>query len=370
MDNNQELDTLKKGSKAAKGLGKLGKGMGNLTWFILKKLIIWVGPVILPILLCFIGILAVVATIVGSNSNSNIPSLSDSIEKLRPNVQSYAEQYNIADYVDLALCIIQQYSNGEGIDVMNSSYSSYLTPNASFNITQVDTSIDRGVKTLSKIIEIVKPKSNIDYEKLALCVQMYEYKSNYTPSYYDYIKDYDYKYTIANSKIFWEKNNSPETVKYDFAEKVILIYYSKIQQTGEYIYPMPNNKTISSHFGYRVDPITGQQGEFHKGTDFPAPEGTEIVAVASGEVVSVLKTNQSGGYGNAVKIKHANGLITHYAHNNSIQATVGQIVNQGDVIALSGNTGNSTGPHLHLEFILDGKLVDAMDYIGKGDSEE
>lgn len=366
MDNNQELATLKKGGKiTGKGLSKLGKGIGKLAWFVLKKILIWVGPVIVPILLAFIGLFAVVATIVGSKSNSDVPSLSDNVEKLRPSVQRYAEQYKIPDYTDLALCIIQQYSNGEGIDVMNSSYSYYLT-NSIFNITQAETSIDRGVETLSKIIEIVKPESNIDYEKLAVCVQMYEYKSNYKPSYIDFInKDYEGKYTTENSKIFWENNGSAETIDYEFGEKVILIYYSKMQQSGEYIYPMPNNKTISSNFGYRVDPITGEQGEFHKGTDFPAPVATEVLAVANGEVISVLASHQSGGYGEAVKIKHPNGLITHYAHNSQVSVRVGQLVNQGDVIALSGNTGNSTGPHLHLEFILNEQFVDAMDYIGK-----
>src|SRR6218665_1319590 len=93
-------------------------------------------------------------------------------------------------------------------------------------------------------------------------------------------------------------------------------------------------------------------GKWHKGNDFGCSSGTKIKA-AWGGVVRYAQYNE-GGYGNLVIIRHYNGLETYYAHLSKILVTPGQSVNGGDVVALSGNTGSSTGPHLHFEVrILD-----------------
>lgn len=102
---------------------------------------------------------------------------------------------------------------------------------------------------------------------------------------------------------------------------------------------------ISSGFGYRADPFTGG-GAFHAGLDFKGPIGAPIYAAAKG---TVSFTGVKQGYGNVIEIDHGNGLMTRYAHMSGFRAVLGQAVGPGQVIGLIGNTGRSTGPHLHFE---------------------
>ena len=112
--------------------------------------------------------------------------------------------------------------------------------------------------------------------------------------------------------------------------------------------------TISSRYGARW-------GRTHQGLDIAVPTGTNITA-AEGGTVSFTSEN-AGGYGKLVKIKHSSGVETAYAHLSKILVTKGQIVSAGEIIALSGNTGNSTGPHLHFEIITNGVRIDPEPYI-------
>lgn len=105
-------------------------------------------------------------------------------------------------------------------------------------------------------------------------------------------------------------------------------------------------KKISSPFGPRIHPIT-KANSFHYGVDYPCPEGTPIFAIASGKVV-VAKMQQGGkGLGNYVTLLHTDGTYSIYAHLKSRHVYQGDIVKAGQQIGLSGNTGDSTGPHLH-----------------------
>ena len=118
---------------------------------------------------------------------------------------------------------------------------------------------------------------------------------------------------------------------------------------------------ISSGFGWRVHPITGER-KLHKGVDFAAPTGTPIFAAADGVITDAGWTD--GGYGNIVEMRHANGEVTLYAHTNKVYVSKGQSVKKGQAIAEVGTTGRSTGPHLHFEIQPDGKTaVDPMDYL-------
>lgn len=121
------------------------------------------------------------------------------------------------------------------------------------------------------------------------------------------------------------------------------------------------NGYISSPFGYRRDPFNGR-GRLHKGIDFAARTGTEVHSVAAG-VVSFA--GRKGGYGNAVEVTHGKGLVSRYGHLSKFKVKEGTLVKKGDLIALSGSTGRSTGPHLHLEILKDGKQIDPMQFIGK-----
>lgn len=102
---------------------------------------------------------------------------------------------------------------------------------------------------------------------------------------------------------------------------------------------------ITSGVGMRIDPIDGKL-RHHNGIDIAIPEGTPVTPVAPGVVVY---SGQRPGYGNTVLVEHANGMISLYGHNSHLEAIQGQAVDRDTVIALSGNTGRSTGPHLHFE---------------------
>lgn len=107
---------------------------------------------------------------------------------------------------------------------------------------------------------------------------------------------------------------------------------------------------IASSFGIRIDPITGQRA-MHEGVDFPADVGTPIRAAAAGIVLNV---EHHPAYGNLVEIDHGNDLVTRYAHTLRILVKPGALVKRGQVIAEVGNTGRTTGPHLHFEVRIKG----------------
>lgn len=116
---------------------------------------------------------------------------------------------------------------------------------------------------------------------------------------------------------------------------------------------------ITSDFGNRLDPFLGRLA-LHAGIDFRATTGTRIRSTAPGTVTTAGLT---GGYGNMVEIDHGNGVATRYAHLSAVLVRVGDHVKAGEVIAKSGNTGRSTGPHLHYEIRLNGEAVDPMRFL-------
>lgn len=131
---------------------------------------------------------------------------------------------------------------------------------------------------------------------------------------------------------------------------------------GIFQWPLPQSYTITSWFGYRKDPFTGEIA-YHSGIDIAAPKGTPILAAANGTVTIANAIDSWGdSYGYHVKIKHTDSFETLYAHCSSICVTKGQEVKQGEVIGYVGTTGNSTGNHLHFEVRQNGERVDALNY--------
>ncbi len=115
----------------------------------------------------------------------------------------------------------------------------------------------------------------------------------------------------------------------------------------------------SSSFGSRIDPISGKRA-WHTGADFAGREGSDILAVASG-VVSW--SGVKAGYGTMIEVAHGDGLSTRYAHNQENLVELGDLVRRGDVIALMGSSGRSTGPHVHFEVFKHGRAVDPASYV-------
>ena len=116
---------------------------------------------------------------------------------------------------------------------------------------------------------------------------------------------------------------------------------------------------ISSGFGYRSDPFNGSAA-FHAGLDFKGPIGAPIYAAASG-VVSFAGVRS--GYGNCIEVDHGNGLMTRYAHMSAFRAAIGQPVAAGDLIGAIGNSGRSTGPHLHFEVRINDRPVNPRPFL-------
>ncbi|MGY6558163.1 MAG: M23 family metallopeptidase [Nitritalea sp.] len=135
------------------------------------------------------------------------------------------------------------------------------------------------------------------------------------------------------------------------------------------IQPIPNEDLtrLASGFGMRIHPILKVR-KMHEGIDFSAPIGTPIYATGDG-IVKVVKTI-FGGYGKYIEIDHGFGFTTLYAHMNSFDVKPGQKVKRGDKIGTVGNTGTSTGPHLHYEVRKEGRIVNPVNYFFKDLSPE
>jgi murein DD-endopeptidase MepM/ murein hydrolase activator NlpD len=126
--------------------------------------------------------------------------------------------------------------------------------------------------------------------------------------------------------------------------------------------PLPGNLTVTSPFGFRIDPFFGRPA-LHPGVDLRQAAGSPVRATGGGKVVTAAWT---GGYGNMVEIDHGNGLVTRYGHLSAILANEGQTVEAGTIIGRVGSTGRSTGPHLHYEIRVDGTPVDPMRFLRAG----
>lgn len=134
-----------------------------------------------------------------------------------------------------------------------------------------------------------------------------------------------------------------------------------LENKGFFAIPLPaGSYTVSSRgFGYRIHPVFHTR-KFHSGQDFPAPAGTPVGAAADGWVKVGWDPE---GYGNFVKVTHANGFISVYAHLLSVSVKNGDTVKKGDCIGLVGSTGTSTGNHLHFEVRKDGQYLDPMKFL-------
>lgn len=151
--------------------------------------------------------------------------------------------------------------------------------------------------------------------------------------------------------------NDIESSREQLQENIEVAAVAQIVRRGTkskptYMYPV-TNWNVTSNYGYRW-------GRLHAGTDVGVPVGTTVRASRAGKVITA---GWVGGYGNCVMIDHGDGVWTVYGHLSEFSTSVGSYVNQGDQIALSGNTGRSTGPHLHFEIRVNGSAVDATPYL-------
>ena len=128
---------------------------------------------------------------------------------------------------------------------------------------------------------------------------------------------------------------------------------------GEYAWPLPVSGRITSTFGYRKAPTAGASS-YHKGVDIAVNTGTNVLACKEGKVVTAAYSSSAGNY---VAIYHGGGIYSYYMHCSQLKTSVGKHVEKGQVIARSGSTGISTGPHLHFAMYKSGNYVNPMYYV-------
>ena len=158
----------------------------------------------------------------------------------------------------------------------------------------------------------------------------------------------------AVASLYEKKVEEPKKVSVGKVNTSTNISYNKISLNLNLIRPISG--TITSRFGESSSRRTSK----HTGLDIGAPTGTKIKACANG---TVTFSGYKGSYGYMVVINHGNGIETYYAHCSKLYANVGDKISQGDVIAAVGNTGNSTGPHLHLEIRVNGLAYNPQNYL-------
>ncbi len=291
-------------------------------------------------------------------------SLSEGVHGYQTLVCHSCAKYGIAEYSGLVLAIMQAESGGSGGDPMQSSECPLNTkyPHTPKSITDPEYSVNIGVQYFESCLRAAKCKSPQDITGMSLALQGY----NYGGGYIDWAKKRDGGYTPENAQAFSEMKKKQLGVSVygnpNYAQRV-LSYYNQTSN-NKFIFPIQKGLfTISSPFGLRIDPIAGKSAN-HKGIDLAASSGTPICAGADGIVIYAQFGNYPyGGYGNVVVIRHSSTLISLYGHCSKLLVAPGQTVQKGQLIALVGSTGNSTGNHCHFEIRVNGTAVNPLEYL-------
>ncbi len=217
------------------------------------------------------------------------------------------------------------------------------------------------------IITIPEPELSVDRIEEAYYEEDYEAEIQYVPNddWYTTEQKTLQEPSAGHHKVVVKVNyrNQAEVSREILKEEVTYQAVPKIVERGTkipptYIKPISGGR-LSSGFGGRKAPTKGAS-RYHKGIDWATPVGTAVMASSAG---TVIKAGWGSGYGNVVYIQHADGRQTRYGHLSKVLVKAGQTVSQGQKIALSGNTGRSTGPHLHFEILIGGSQVNPLNYM-------
>lgn len=349
----------------------MGSDFVNL---ISKKFLKWVGGGTLAIGIAVMLIISIaVVTVVGavSNESTRVPptwnymGLSADVESYRDMVTHYCEQAGIPEYVDLALAVMQQESGGKGLDPMQSSECSVNTryPNIPGGIIDPEYSVYCGVTNLANCLKAAKVSAPDDIDNISLALQGYNFGNGYIAWAQErggYTAENAVEFSnLQANRLGWAQYGDVEYVPH------VLRYYALAGTMGDGYLAHPlqaGSYTISSQYGARTDPSPG----FHYGIDFAAGAGTPIFASETGTVQFAGFGNSKNGYadyGYVVVIHHGNNCMTLYAHCSDLYVMTGELVQKGQSIAAVGNTGRSTGNHLHFELRIDGERIDPTPYL-------
>jgi len=296
--------------KAVFVLGKAAKQIALGMKALISAIIAGGWVVVLIIIICCLFGAALYCF---GGSGANYTPVSAEVEAYSETISRYADEYDIPEYTELIKAVMMQESEGKGNDPMNSGGKN------------PEESIKLGVQKIANLIERKGCESPLDMSNIREVLK--EYNSGEDDDGY------------ANSVLQYYPYGN-------FSDEILVL--------GNGVLGLPvqgmSKADITSHFGPRW-------GRMHTGTDFGYPVGTPIYASESG---TVILAGWNGGYGKCVIIDHGKGMQTLYAHQSKIHVTKGMKVVRGQRIGETGNTGNSTGPHLHFEVIINGNKVDPM----------
>lgn len=230
-------------------------------------------------------------------------------------------------------------------------------------LTQSFKNVNKRLIEAEFVLNQVKEDNNIIYKTIfdttEISVKRFEisYEEPNINNYSKLVEEINTKLSKIEEKIARQEYYLIGLKKTANFHQIKLIYLPAIQ-------PIDNKdlKRTASGWGYRIDPIYKIR-KFHYGLDFSAPVGTPIYATGNGIIESILKESESKGYGNVIIINHLYGYKTLYGHMSKFNIKKGNKIKRGDIIGFVGNTGKSTGPHLHYEVIKERVKVNPINYL-------
>ena len=343
----------------------------NMRKYVLRFLGIGFGSVFIPLTVIIVVLVIVTATL-GSAFGAAQPqtqyngdgSLSESVLAYQPEVAKYCTASGIPEYTGLILAIMQQESGGAGSDPMQCSESplNVKYEHAPNSIRDPGYSIEIGVMYFASCLRAAKVKSPQDIQGVSLALQGYNFGGGYI-NWALARGGYSAENAAEFSQMKAQQMGWSGYGDIQYVPHVLRYYQIAGSGSGRFSYPLaPGTYHISRGWGM-------DHGEMHRGIDFAAPTGTNIYAVASGVVVfsGFGQTGSGyGGYGNVVHIKHDSTYSSLYGHCSKLLVRTGEQVQKGQVIALIGSTGQSTGPHCHFEIRVNNKQVDPAPLLNMG----
>ena len=265
-------------------------------------------------------------------------------------------------------CTLSEYERLAEEVLVNEMFNESLDTASAYQ-AEVFASIDSSVQSLlcdnNELSKEISENIDGDFEQLLQLDT--QYKNNVTKI-NSLLKEKTAYQLTTRREIDWASLQSTEdllaTTKQEYDSSVEVSELGIVYGVG---YPLGKPSYITSQYGDRIDPMNTSTIRFHSGIDLMADVGTDVLALFNGTVVSAGNSTAGGYY---VTVEHGNGIRSYVCHLSKILCNVGDVVQQGDVIALSGNTGSrTTGPHLHLGIYIDGNSVNPEILFEEGLSE-
>ncbi len=308
-------------------------------------------------------------------SESTIAELDTQVQQLQDEIASIQSQLDVAEknyekqkeIMEKRLVAIYEAGDTKYLDVLlkSSNLSDFLS--SYYLITEI-TSVDRDllndVEAEKKEIELAKQKLEKNQESLATALKTQTQTATVLQNTMTLRENYLAR--LSDEEKAKQAQIDEMTEQYEDINNQILELAKQGLDTayigGVLAWPVPGYTKITSNYGMRVHPITGQY-KLHTGVDISAPIGANFVAANDG---IVTKAGYNTAYGNMVIIDHGGGISTLYAHGSEILVTVGQTVKRNEAVLKVGSTGYSTGAHAHFEVRINGVVTNPIEYITNG----